>query len=97
MTIQVISPIGIEDVQHKYLVTSIIDIFNNSVISIGYEIINDVMVVEIPKPKCKLTSVLDEAVKIINENGWVARHDHFYSIKGCYPSYGIIFKQKASK
>lgn len=96
MEIKVVKPTDKEMILDESALKELIDYFNASVLSRdydkGYGNAKDEMVIEVHSRKKLL--VVDEAVKLINENGWEARHAYYYSTRFACPSYAIYFKPK---
>lgn len=93
--IKVVKPTDEEIIGDNYLVKQVIDYFNASVLSRDYDKSKDEMVIEVTRKQMQLTKVMDEAIRLINDNGWEARHGSHYSTRFACPSYGIFFKPKS--
>lgn len=91
---RVINPIEIKDTQNDFLIKEIIDYFNLSVLSMYNVDFLKEQVIELKPKHLKSIEALDDAVLLLNINGWVAKHENYYSFNNACPSYAIFFKQK---
>jgi len=95
MEIKVIKPTDKEVNEDNYLIKQVIDKFNACVLSRDYDKHMDgYFVIELTRSQSLLKVVLDGAIKLINDNGWDARHGSHYSTRNACPSYGIFFMKK---
>lgn len=90
--IEVIEPGDNRINSSNYLIKKAVDFFNACMLDSDFEIVRGEKVVEIfGKDFCNKV-ILDEAIKLLNQAGWNARHGGYYSLRGAFPSHAIYVK-----